>query len=98
MSGPRDATGVPGRHASIEFSNSRGPTLRTPGGEKESALPRSGGRAILDKQGKTGKKRPPKAGLKIACGGVGPDSTVKTERASGLVLSHLGRENNFAGL
>jgi hypothetical protein len=34
MGGPRDATG------DIKFSNNRGPTLRTPCGEKELALNR----------------------------------------------------------
>jgi len=61
---------------SIFEANNREPTPRTPCGEKESALPRSGGRAILGKQGDTGKTGPLKADLKIACGAVRPASTV----------------------
>jgi hypothetical protein len=48
---------------------------------------------VIAKQEDTGKTRPPKAGLKIAYGGVGLDSTVEDKAGKWLMFQPIRREN-----
>jgi len=96
MCGPEETLLARAGDLQFKFSNNRGPTLRTPCGEKESApKDRNRARSFKECAGETTAAAP---GSKVARGGSSGERAKRRRFGKGFGLSGLGVENKVGGL